>query len=62
MKYSELEKKLKKEGCSFFANGGNHPLWISNKTGETFPMSYHRSEEVKKGTLKEISKLSGVKL
>jgi predicted RNA binding protein YcfA (HicA-like mRNA interferase family) len=62
MKYSELERKLKKEGCRLCENGSKHPLWISDKTGETFLMSYHKNEEVRTGTLKEISKLSGVKL
>jgi predicted RNA binding protein YcfA (HicA-like mRNA interferase family) len=62
MKYSEAEKKLKKEGCYWQENGGNHPIWYSPITKQKFPMSYHRSEEVKPGTLKSISKLSGVKL
>jgi predicted RNA binding protein YcfA (HicA-like mRNA interferase family) len=62
MKYSELEKRLKKEGCSFYKNGGKHPVWISKITGKKFAMSYHRSEEVALGTLKNIIELSGVKL
>jgi predicted RNA binding protein YcfA (HicA-like mRNA interferase family) len=62
MKYSEAEKKLKKFGCRWHEDGGSHPLWISPVTGRKFPMSYHRSEEIKAGTLKSISKLSGVKL
>ncbi|HEY3388215.1 MAG TPA: type II toxin-antitoxin system HicA family toxin [Prolixibacteraceae bacterium] len=62
MKYSEVEKKLKKEGCSFYKDGSNHPIWFSPITGKKFSLSYHRSEEVKSGTLKSISKDSGVKL
>ena len=50
MKYSEVEKKLKKEGCSFFKDGSNHPIWFSPITGKKFSLSYHRSEEVKSGT------------
>lgn len=39
-----------------------HPLWYSPITGKEFVLSNHRSEEVKKGTLKDISKDSGVRL
>ena len=62
MKYSEVEKKLKKEGCSFYKDSSNHPIWFSPITGKKFVLSYHRSEEVKLGTLKSISKDSVVKL
>ena len=62
MKYSEVERKLKKEGCNWFRNGKRHPIWHSPITGEYFELSYHSSQEVKPGTLKSISKSSGVKL
>jgi mRNA interferase HicA len=62
LKYSELEKKLKKEGCYFYKDGSKHPIWLSPITGKNFSLSYHKSEEVKFGTLKSISKDSGVKL
>ncbi|MDR1198699.1 MAG: type II toxin-antitoxin system HicA family toxin [Prevotellaceae bacterium] len=62
MKYSEAERKLKAAGCYWFENGASHPLWFSPITKNKFPLSYHRSEEIKQGTLKSISKLSGVKL
>jgi predicted RNA binding protein YcfA (HicA-like mRNA interferase family) len=62
MKYSEAEKKLKTAGCYWLENGSSHPLWFSPLTNKKFPMSYHRKEEIKSGTLKSISKLSGVKL
>jgi predicted RNA binding protein YcfA (HicA-like mRNA interferase family) len=62
MKYSEVERKLKKEGCTLCRNGKRHPIWYSPITGLTFELSYHSSEEVKPGTLKSISKQSGVKL
>jgi len=62
MKYSEVEKKVKKAGCYFYRNGSNHPIWYSPLTGSYFQLSYHPSEEVKKGTLKSISKASGIKL
>ena len=47
MKYSELEKKLKKAG--FYPISGEksgHPLWYSPVTGKEFRMSNHKSEEV----------------
>ncbi|GAP72307.1 hypothetical protein SAMD00024442_3_9 [Candidatus Symbiothrix dinenymphae] len=62
MKYTELERRLQSFGCRWYENGGNHPLWISPITGNKFPMSYHKSEEVKQGTLRSILKLAGVKL
>jgi len=62
MKYSELERRLKPFGCRWHEAGGKHPIWFSPITGNKFPMSYHKNEEVKSGTLKSILKLSGVKL
>ena len=61
MKYNELERKLSKEGCFLFREGGNHPLWFSPITRKTFPTSKHKSKEVRPGTLKNIERLSGVK-
>lgn len=60
MKYSELEKKLKAAGCRFERNGKRHPLWYSPNTGNTAGLSYHRSEEVASGTLKDILTKMGV--
>lgn len=62
MKYSEVEKKLKKAGCYWVKDGKKHPMWFSPITGRFFQLGYHRSEEVKDGTLKSISRDSGVKL
>lgn len=62
MKYSELHKKLKKAGCYVKRQGKRHPLWFSPATGNTFPTSRHENQEVKKGTLNEIIKQSGVKI
>jgi len=62
MKYSELEKKLKKNGCYLKRNGKRHPIWFSPKTNKPFAMSYHKTEEVKKGTLNSILKDAGFKL
>jgi predicted RNA binding protein YcfA (HicA-like mRNA interferase family) len=63
MKYSEVERKLKKAGCydaGYQIQG--HPAWFSPITGKYFKMSNHGSKEVATGTLKSISKDSGVKL
>ncbi len=54
MKYSELEKKLKKIGCYPDGKMGGHPLWYSPKTDRYFKMSHHKSQEVKTGTLNKI--------
>ncbi len=62
MKYSELEKKLKKSGC--YDTGkqmGGHPVWFSPITNKRFKMSNHKNQEVKTGTLKSILDDSGVK-
>jgi predicted RNA binding protein YcfA (HicA-like mRNA interferase family) len=62
MKYSEVERKLKDSGCYFYRNGSNHEIWFSPITGNKFPLSHHKSEEAKTGTVHKISKASGVKL
>jgi mRNA interferase HicA len=62
MKYSEVERKLTKYGCTFLRDGKKHPIWYSPITGNEFQLSHHKSEEVKYGTLKSISKESGIKL
>ncbi|MDR1628984.1 MAG: type II toxin-antitoxin system HicA family toxin [Oscillospiraceae bacterium] len=62
MKYSEVERKLKAQGCRWCKNGTRHPVWYSPITNDFFLLSYHGNEEVAKGTLKEISKKSGIKL
>lgn len=62
MKYSELEKLLKKAGC--YQTGrqqGGHPLWYSPKTGKSFQTSNHQRQEVAAGTLKKILRDAGLK-
>lgn len=62
MKYSELERALRKAGC-YPLNGkqiNGHPAWFSPKTGKKFRMSNHGSLEVKLGTLKQIMKDAGL--
>ncbi|MBQ6082175.1 MAG: type II toxin-antitoxin system HicA family toxin [Bacteroidales bacterium] len=62
MKYSELERKLRRNGC--YNTGkqcGGHPLWYSPITGKTFRMSNHASFEVNPTTLHSILKDAGVR-
>lgn len=62
MKYSELEKILKKGGCYYTGKQQcGHPLWCSPKTGFKFKMSNHGGKEVATGTLNEILKRAGLK-
>jgi predicted RNA binding protein YcfA (HicA-like mRNA interferase family) len=61
MKYSELEKKLRKAGCYEIGNK-DHPIWYSPITGKRFKTGHHKSEEVKIKTLNKIRKASGVNL
>lgn len=61
MKYTELERLVKKAGC--YDTGrqqAGHPLWFSPKTGKTFQMSNHPGQEVATGTLKAIKKAAGI--
>lgn len=37
MTYSELKKLLKKNGCYFLREGGNHDIWYSPITNRQFP-------------------------
>lgn len=62
MKYSEVERKLKKAGCYYVRDGRKHPIWYSPITGKEFQTSHHKSEEVKFGTLQSIIRDSGVKM
>lgn len=59
MKYSELEKMLRKAGC-YLVNNNAHPIWYSPITGKRFQTGHHKSEEVKKGTLKKILRQAGI--
>lgn len=62
MKYSEVEKKLRKAGCQFDSHGANHDWWYSPITNRRFLIPRHKSEEAKPGTLKSIKEQSGVEL
>ncbi|MCD8334407.1 MAG: type II toxin-antitoxin system HicA family toxin [Clostridiales bacterium] len=60
MRYSELEKQLKKAGCTVLREGANHCIWYSPITGKRFPVSRHKTEEIPKGTLKSILRDAGL--
>jgi len=60
MKYSEVERKLKKSGCYESGEMDGHPLWYSPITEKYFKMSRHKSKEIAKGTFFSIRKDSGV--
>ena len=62
MKYSELERLIKKTTSSrFHHQGRRHPIWKNHDTGDFFEMSRHKNEEVAKGTLNDILEKSGAK-
>ncbi|MDE6499974.1 MAG: type II toxin-antitoxin system HicA family toxin [Rikenella sp.] len=61
MKYSEIERKLRKAGCRLVSHGTNHDWWFSPQTNRRFQLPRHKSEEAKSKTLKSISEQSGVK-
>lgn len=66
MKYSELEKLLRKHGCYPVMEGHKHRLWykhrlwFSPKTGARFTVGRHKTEDVRPGTLKSILKAAGI--
>lgn len=61
LKYSELKKELRKQGCRLHHEGGNHEMWFSPKTGKFFPVSRHNTEDVPRGTLNSIEQAAGLK-
>ena len=60
MKYGELKRLLKKNGCRLVEEGKNHELWLAPKTESIFPVGRHNSQEVKNGTLHAILKQAGL--
>lgn len=61
MRYSELEKELRKIKCEIKRTGHKHNIWYSPVTGKSFPVSHHKTEEVPIGTLKSIKEAAGLK-
>ncbi|MBR1510931.1 MAG: type II toxin-antitoxin system HicA family toxin [Bacteroidales bacterium] len=60
MKYTELEKKLKKAGCYQVRNNA-HPIWFSPITQKEFSTGHHDTHEVNPKTLHKILKEAGLK-
>ncbi len=60
MKYSELKKLLRKNGCFLKREGSNHEQWFSPKTNKFFMVGRHNSQDVPTGTLKSIKNDSGI--
>ena len=61
MKYNELHRKLRKQGC--YPTGkeiAGHPEWYSPITEKYFPTSHHDKKEVATGTLKKIIRDAGL--
>lgn len=59
MKYTELERMLKKAGCYQIGNK-DHPIWYSPITGKTFATGHHDTHEVNPKTLHKILKMAGL--
>jgi predicted RNA binding protein YcfA (HicA-like mRNA interferase family) len=60
MKYNELTRLLKKNGCKFVRHDTNHDRWKS-KNGVEFEIPRHSGQEVRPGTLNSILKAAGLK-
>jgi len=60
MKYSELKKILRKNGCYKTNEGSNHEEWFSPITKEHFPVGRHGSKDVPNGTYNAILRQSGI--
>jgi len=61
MKWSELKKRLKQNGCYKTGEGSSHEQWFSPITNKFFYVSRHNREEVRTGTYNAILKQSGIK-
>ena len=60
MTYGELKRLLKKNGCIFLSEGGNHEIWFSPLTNKKFPVGRHNTQEIPNGTLRSIKKKAGL--
>ena len=60
MKYTELEKKLRKAGCYQIGNKA-HPVWYSPITKKEFNTGHHDTHDVNPNTLHKILKEAGLK-
>ena len=53
---------LREAGCCFVSHGGRHDTWFSPITGNKVMIPLHDSQEIPKGTLREINKQAGFNL
>ena len=60
IKYSELERELRKNGCYILKEGSNHSIWYSPITDQKFTVPRHKTQDVPKGTLRSILKAAGL--
>lgn len=60
MKVSELWRMLERAGCTIHRRGGNHDIWYSPITGKKFPVSRHKTEDLKPKTLASIKEKAGI--
>lgn len=61
MKPREVLKKLKAAGWQEW-HGATHSISAISPTGQKVPISNHPSEDLPKGTIKSIERMTGVKL
>ena len=60
MKYNELYKKLRKQGCFLLRHGKRHDIWTNPRNGNLTELPRHGAQEVPKGTLENIFKELGL--
>jgi predicted RNA binding protein YcfA (HicA-like mRNA interferase family) len=61
VKYSEITRRLKKEGWKPYDISGKHPVWYNPETGKKVRLGHHPHEEVSPGMRSHISKETGIK-
>lgn len=58
VKYSQLYKELKKNGCEIYRHGAEHDIWVNASTGKFFAVPRHGSKEVPTGTLRQLRRFA----
>ena len=61
MRFSELERILRENGCIIYREGANHTIWQNPITGKKFPVPRHKQKEVTDGTLRSILRDAGIR-
>ena len=54
MKLADLERHLRRQGCSLYREGGAHSVWINPVSRKLSSVLRHR--EIKEGTVRAICK------